>query len=197
MNTILPSPDITLLLHRTRDGDHEALQALIPLVYGELHRLAADQMKRDRFSVTLQPTALINEAFLRLFGSSVPTFNDRAHFLGIVSRVMRQVLVDHARKRQARKRGGGLLVPLEDAAVGTNWPAVDLLTIDQALDRLGHEEPRLVQLVEMRFFAGMTAEETANALGESAHIVRHDLRYAMACLRRDLDTGRRSGHQSC
>jgi len=184
------NPDITLLLNRVREGDRAALDALIPLVYGELHRLAAYQMRRDRYSLTLQPTALVNEAFLRLFGSSVPSFNDRSHFLGIVSRVMRQVLVDYARKRQAQKRGSGLQVPLEDVAAEPGRPTADLLAIDQALDRLEHEGPRLVQLIEMRFFAGMTAEETAAALGESAHVVRHDLRYAMARLRRDLDTAR-------
>jgi len=184
------NPDVTLLLHRVRDGDRAALDSLIPMVYGELHRIAADQMKRDRFSLTLQPTALINEAFLRLFGTSIPSFNDRSHFLGIVSRVMRQVLVDYARKRQAQKRGSGLQVSVEDVAAEPGRPATDLLAIDEALDRLGREDQRLVQLIEMRFFAGMTAEETAAALGRSEHVVRHDLRYAMACLRRDLDAAR-------
>jgi len=181
---------ITLLLDRIRDGDRAALDDLVPLVYGELHRLAADQMHRDRFSVTLQPTALINEAFLRLFGTSVPSFNDRAHFLGIVSRVMRQVLVDHARRRQAQKRGSGLLVSLEDLAEEPGQPAVDLLSINDVLERFGRDDPRSLTLVEMRFFAGMTAEETAAALGESVNVVRHGLRYALACLRRDLDPAR-------
>jgi RNA polymerase sigma factor (TIGR02999 family) len=180
------APDITLLLHRIREGDRSALDALIPLVHGELHRLAANQMRRDRGSITLQPTALINEAFLRLFGATVPEFHDRSHFLGIMSRVMRQVLVDHARKRHAQKRGSGLQVPLEELAAEPGRPVADLLVIDEVLDRLAAEDPRLVRLVEMRFFAGMTAEETASALGESAHVVRHDLRYAMAWLRRDL-----------
>ena len=180
--------DITLLLHRIREGDRAALDALIPLVYSELHRLAANHIKRDRSNLTLQPTALIHEAFLRLFGSSAPSFQDRSHFLGIVSRVMRQVLVDSARRRQALKRGGGLQVTLEDVADTAGRPAVDLLAIDQALERLGREDPRMVQLVEMRFFAGMTAEETAEALGDSVHAVRHGVRYALATLRRDLDT---------
>ena len=179
--------EITQLLHRIRQGDRAALDVLVPLVYGELHRLAANQMRRDRFSMTLQPTALINEAFLRVFGSSVPSFQDRSHFLGIVSRVMRQVLVDHARRRLAQKRGSGLQVSLKHVAEGPGRSAVDLLAIDDVLERLGREDPRLLTLVEMRFFAGMTAEETAAALGESVNVVRHDIRYALACLRRDLD----------
>jgi RNA polymerase sigma factor (TIGR02999 family) len=186
MGSAPPASDITLLLHRIREGDRAALDTLIPLVHGALHRLAADQMRRDRNSLTLQPTALINEAFLRIFGATMPSFNDRSHFLGIASRVMRQVLVDHARKRHAQKRGSGLQVALEDVPADFGRPSTDLLAIDEVLDRLAREDPRLVQLVEMRFFGGMTAEETAVALGESPHVVRHNLRYAMACLRRDL-----------
>lgn len=182
------APAITLLLRRIREGDRAALDALIPLVYSELHRLAVNQIRADRANLTLQPTALIHEAFLRLFGSSAPSFEDRAHFLGVVSRVMRQVLVDSARKRQALKRAGGLRVTLEDVPGAAGSPVVDLLAIDQALERLGREDPRMVQLIEMRFFAGMTAEETAEALGDSVHVVRHGIRYALATLRRDLDT---------
>ncbi len=187
MSSPQPGSDITLLLHRIREGDRTALDALVPLVYRELHRLAADQMQRERASVTLQPTALINEAFLRLFGSSTPTFNDRAHFLGIVSRVMRQVLVDHTRRRLALKRGSGLQVSLEELDEEPGRPAVDLLAINEVLERLGEQDPRLLTLVEMRFFAGMTAEETASALNESVNVIRHEIRYALACLRRDLD----------
>ena len=197
MKPNLSSPDITVLLHRVQSGDREALDSLIPLVYAELHRIASDQMKRDRFSLTLQPTALVHEAFLRVFGSSVPGFNDRAHFLGVIARVMRQVLVDHARKRRSKKRGSCMLVSLEDVGVEPGRREGDLLVIDEALERLGSEDPRLVQLVEMRFFGGMTAEETAIVLGESAHVVRHDLRYAMACLRRDLNATRRNSQPAC
>jgi RNA polymerase sigma factor (TIGR02999 family) len=185
-----PGTGITQLLDRIRGGDRAALDVLVPLVYGELHRLAADQMHRDRFSITLQPTALINEAFLRLFGKAVPSFNDRSHFLGIVSHVMRQVLVDHARRRQAQKRGSGLQVSLEGVEEKLARPPVDLLSINDVLERLGREDPRLLTLIEMRFFGGMTAEETAAALGESVNAVRHDIRYALACLRRDLDPTR-------
>jgi RNA polymerase sigma factor (TIGR02999 family) len=185
---MITASEITLLLHRIREGDRAALDALIPLVYDELRRLAAGQIRRDRSNLTLQPTALVHEAFLRLFGSDVVSFNDRSHFLGIVSRVMRQVLVDAARRRRALKRGG-LQVTIKDVADVTGRPMIDLLAIDEALERLGREDPRMVQLIEMRFFAGMTAEDTAEVLGESVHVVRHEIRYALARLRQMLDSG--------
>jgi len=179
---------VTVLLQRVRSGEPAALNELFPLVYDELHRLARSALRGAWSNQTLQPTALINEAFLRLFGSQPPAFTDRAHFLGIAARVMRRVLVDYARSRRAQKRDGGVQVEFHDeiAAAG---PAGDLLILDQALDRLGEEDARLVSLIEMRFFAGMTAEETAEARSESVHVVRHDLRYAQARLRRILDGG--------
>lgn len=174
---------ITMLLGRVRDGDREALEQLLPLVYGELHRLAKSALRRDRGLHTLQPTALLNEAFLRLFGRQLPEFSDRAHFLGVSARVMRQVLVDYARTQGALKRGPALQVELPEN-LASSEPAASLLELDQALDRLGQEDPRLVRLIEMRFFAGMTAEETAETTAESVHVVRHDLRYAQTRLRR-------------
>ena len=186
---MVTASEITLLRRRIRDGDRAALDVLIPVVYDELRRLAASQIRRDRSNLTLQPTALVHEAFLRLFGSAVLSFNDRSHFLGIASRVMRQVLVDAARKRRALKRGSGLQVTIEDVADAAGRPVIDLLAIDEALERLGREDPRMVQLVEMRFFAGMTAEDTAEALGESVHVVRHEIRYVLARLRQTLDSG--------
>ena len=186
MDSPPPPSEITSLLHRVRGGDPAALDRLLPLVYSELHRLAASQMRRDFANVTLQPTALINEAFLRIFGNATPDFHDRAHFLGIVSRVMRQVLVDYARARRAEKRGPGLQIPLDDSAISAPLPSADLLAIDEAMNRLAAEDPRLVTLIEMRFFAGMTAEETADALNQSVHVVRHEIRYALAWLRRAL-----------
>ena len=185
--TTEPSP-ITLLLHRARDGDYAARDELMNIVYTELHRLAKNELRRDWSCRTLQPTALVNEAFLKLFGAATPAFHDRSHFLGIMAHVMRQVLVDHARARRAQKRGSGLQVPL-DEAVGACQPAIaDLLAVNEALDLLGREDSRLLTLVEMRFFGGMTAEETADAIGESVNVVRHDLRYAQAWLRRTLDS---------
>jgi RNA polymerase sigma-70 factor (ECF subfamily) len=176
---------ITQLLGRVRQGEQAALNDLIPLVYRELHRLASNELRREHVGHTLQPTALVHEGFLRLFSGQAPGFSDRSHFLGIAARVMRQVLVEHARARRTRKRDGGIRTPLlpESGAVTPNG---DLLEIDQALNRLEEEDPRLVNLIEMRFFAGMTAEETAEARSESVHVIRHDLRYAKARLRRIL-----------
>jgi RNA polymerase sigma factor (TIGR02999 family) len=183
-----PVPTLTLLLHRATNGDREALQELLAQAYHELHRLAENALHHDRPGHTLQPTALVNEAFLRIFGDSPPSFQDRAHFLSLVARVMRRVLVDYARARHAQKRGGGLQVTLTDAMAANPAPT-DLLLLDEALDRLGQEDPRLVTLIEMRFFSGMTAEETAQALNESVHVIRHDIRYAQARLRQAIESG--------
>jgi RNA polymerase sigma factor (TIGR02999 family) len=191
MESPSPQAEITLLLHRVRGGDREALDTLISVVFDQLHRLAANQLRAGWPGLTLQPTALINEAFLRLFSTTAPSFEDRAHFLGIVARVMRQVLIDETRLRHAQKRNAGVRVTLDEAVAGQGLAAIDLLAIDEALQRLGRSEAHLASLVEMRFFAGMTAEEIALSLGESVHVVRHDLRYALARLRRDLKTARR------
>ncbi len=165
-----------------RQGDFAAKEELLPLVYGELRRLAGIAFRQEAPGNTLQPTALVHQAFIRLFSGPVPAFTDRAHFLGISARVMRQVLVDHARARRAQKRGAQFTIQLDDQMAATVGNS-DLLLIDQALDKLAGEDPLLVTLIEMRFFAGMTAEETAEARGESVHVVRHDLRYAQARLR--------------
>lgn len=179
-------PSVTALLARIGGGDLTAQEDLLPLVYAELRRLAQSAFQREQPGHTLQPTALVHEAFLRLFdGAKHPVFSDRAHFLGIASRVMRQVLVDYARARRAQKRGADLTVQLNEQLVAAQTPA-GLLELDDALEKLEREDPRLVMLIEMRFFAGMTAEETAVARSESVHVIRHDLRYAQARLRRFL-----------
>ena len=177
--------DITTLLLRARQGEKGALDELIPLVYAELHRLARSQLRRDRLNHTLQPTALIHEAYVRLFAGQSPEFANRAHFLGIAARVIRQVLVDYARRRRAQKRDAGDRT-LFVAEMGSSKPASDLLEVHEALDKLEREDSRLATLIEMRFFAGMTAEEMAAAREESVHAVRHDLRYAQARLRQLL-----------
>lgn len=182
------SAEITQLLQRARKGDREALNLLVPIVYRELHRVGELQLRRDRPNHTLQPTALVNEAFLRIFGDSSPSFTNRSHFFGVAAHVMRQVLVDHARARNAKKRGCALQVPLADQDRGAEAPLADILAVDEALERLRSENEHLAKLVEMRFFAGMTAEEIADVLSESVHAVRHDLRYAQAWLRKELDT---------
>jgi RNA polymerase sigma-70 factor, ECF subfamily len=182
----LAGAEVTKLLQKARDGDRKALDELLPLVYQELRRLAQNELRRDRSGHTLQPTALINEAFLRLFGAAPPSFKDRAHFFGVMARVMRQVLVDYARARRAQKRGGGLRIPFDEAAVASPAGRGDLLVVHEGLLQLERENPRLVTLIEMRFFAGMTAEDTAEALGESVHAIRHEIRYALARLRQTM-----------
>ena len=181
------SAEITNLLQRLHAGDRDALDTLAPLVYQELHGIAKREMRRDRPNHTLQTTALVHEAFLRIFGVVPPSFQDRAHFLGVVARVMRQVLVDHARARKSKKRGGGLILAIQGDHPAATPPLIDILAVDQALEDLTGEDPHLVKLIEMRYFAGMTAEEAAEVLGESVHVVRHDIRYALARLRQQLD----------
>ena len=181
---------VTHLLQRLRAGEQSALDELMPLVYTELRRIAQSFMRRQPPGHTLQPTALVNEAFIKLFGDVQPTVADRAHFLALMSRVMRQVLVDHARALGAAKRGGGKgRVPwdtsIEVPDRGTAHP-LKLLDLHGALEALERENDSLARVVEMFYFGGMTAEEVATAVGRSAHVVRHELRLARAWLRREL-----------
>lgn len=181
---------VTHLLQRAREGEHAALDELLPLVYGELRRVAQSFMRRQRPGHTLQPTALVNEAFIKLFEDTEPHVADRAHFLALMSRVMRQVLVDHARARGAAKRGGGeARVPwdtnIEVQGEGAGQQ-LKLLELHRALEALERENRSLAQVVEMHYFGGMTAEEAAVAAGRSVHVVRHELRVARAWLRREL-----------
>ncbi|MBI4904633.1 MAG: sigma-70 family RNA polymerase sigma factor [Acidobacteria bacterium] len=178
--------DVTGLLRRAKGGDRAALDELLPAIYSELHRLAVRQLSNERPGHTLQPTALVNEAYIRLFGEHSPEVRDRGHFIGIAARVMRQVLVDYARTRTSKKRSGGIMISLEERHQTIEDPGTDLLLIETALERLGTEDPALVRLIEMRYFAGMTAPEIAEADGESVHVVRHNLRYAQARLRQDV-----------
>lgn len=183
------SPSVPELFDRLRNGDQTALNPLVALLYGELHRIAARHLRRERPEHTLQPTALVHEAYLKLFDSAGRQFTGKVHFLAVASRVMRQVLVDHARARATQKRGAvenvdkvqGLKVLGEAGA-----DQIELIALDDALGALSAEDGRLAQLVEMRYFGGMTAEETAEALGLSVHVVRHDMRLAQAWLRRKL-----------
>jgi RNA polymerase sigma factor (TIGR02999 family) len=146
-------------------------------------------MRRQPPGHTLQPTALVNEAFLKVFGDARPDVRDRAHLLALMSRVMRQVLVDHARARGAAKRGGGARVPWDtqiEISAETPGTPMSLLDLDRALERLDGQQHALAEVVELFYFGGMTAEEVALAVGRSAHIVRHELRAARAWLRREL-----------
>jgi RNA polymerase sigma factor (TIGR02999 family) len=182
-------PGVTELLRRLAGGDRNALDRLIPLVYAELHRMAASYLKRENPDHTLQATALVHEAYLKLAGGSQPDFQSRAHFYGIASRIMRQILVDHARTRMAAKRGGGLRVPLEEAAASFQERPGLMMALDDALEELGRRDPDKLRLVELRFFAGLSAEESADMLGLPLESVRYQLRMAQAWLRREMASG--------
>ena len=182
------SAPITQLLRAWGAGDETALAALVRLVEGELRRLARGYLSRERPGHTLQPTALVNETFLRILDAQKVPWQDRGHFLGIAARLMRRVLVDHARARGMQKRGGHhQKVPLSQA--GTAAPPLDfnLLALDRALDALAVVDARKAQVIEMRFFGGMTVEETAEVLHVSADTVKRDWRLAKLWLLARMD----------
>ena len=180
--------DATELLRAWSEGDETALNQLVPLVERELHRLARAYMRRERKGHTLQATALVNEVFLRLAHPPSPPWQDRAHFVGIAARLMRQVLVDHARSRGYRKRGGGVNpVPLDKSLLITPEPDLDVLAVDRALEAFAKVDPRKSQVVELRFFGGLSVEETADVLGISVETVKRDWRVAKLWLSRELE----------
>lgn len=176
---------ITEMLQRIHAGDEGALRAVIPLVYDELKKLAAGHLRRESKGRQLETTALVHEAFLRLSGTRHPSYENRAHFFGIASRLMRQILVDMARARATGKRGG-LEVQLDEVGAPQWRDHSMLLAINDALERLGQRDPLKMQLIEMRFFGGMTAEESAAVLGMSVHTVRRELRLGQALLYKEL-----------
>jgi RNA polymerase sigma-70 factor, ECF subfamily len=179
--------DATELLRAWNDGDESALNQLVPLIEQELHRLARAYMHRERQGHTLQATALVNEVFLRLANGSTPEWRDRAHFVGIAARLMRRVLIDHARARGYRKRGGGVQpVPLDEAMAATPEPELDVLAVDRALEAFAKIDARKSHVVELRFFGGLSAEETADVLGISIETVKRDWRFAKLWLAREL-----------
>jgi len=181
-------PTTTHLLAVARRGDRDALDALLPRVYDELRTLAHARLRRHRPGETLNTTAVVHEAYLKLTAGETPGWEDRAHFFALAARAMRFVLVGYARERAALKRGGpGADLPLDDAlAVATSGAAeaeaLDLLALDAALDRLAAVSPRLAEVVEMRFFGGMAHEEVAEATGRSVPTVKRDWRRARAYL---------------
>ena len=179
---------VTELLQAWSDGDDAALEQLLPLVEAELKRLARAYMARERRGHTLQATALVNEAFVRLTGARRLRWQDRAHFLGIAARLMRRVLVDHARARGYQKRGGGARrVTLTDALVVAAEPPLDLVELDRALDLLAAVDARKAKVVELRFFAGLSVEETADVLHVSNDTIKRDWRLAKLWLLRELE----------
>lgn len=177
---------LTQLLQNLQTGDRETMNVLIPLVYDELKKLARAHLRRENKAVPLQTTALVHEAFLKLAGSRHPSYENRAHFYGIASRLMRQVLVDTARARTAEKRGAAQEVVLADVPDWGPQPDRSLLALDDALQWLEKTDARKGQLIEMRYFGGMTAEETALTLSIPVHVVRRELRLAQAWLRKEM-----------
>jgi len=178
---------VTELLQAWSAGDAAALDALVPLVESELRRLARGYMARERRNHTLQPTALVHEAFVRLADAQHLSWQNRAHFLGITARLMRRVLVDHARERKVQKRGGGVPnVAFEDDMAVVPSLNIDLLALDHALDALALVDERKCRVIDMRFFSGMTVEETAEALHVSTETVMRDWRIAKLWLLREL-----------
>ena len=183
--------EVTQLLNSWSGGDPEALERLAPLIEGELRRLARHYMRREQPGDTLQPTALVNEAFVRLIGWSPMEWQNRTHFYAVAAKMMRRILVNQAISRRRQKRGGSaLLVSLAEADQASQRSA-DILALDEALVKLGGMDDRRRQLVELRFFAGLTAEETAEVLQVSPDTVHRDWRFAKAWLRRELAWGAR------
>jgi RNA polymerase sigma factor (TIGR02999 family) len=181
--------DLTQLLRRWNRGERDALGELLPLVYADLRRLARNALRRERTDHTLQPTALVHEAFLRLVPQQAKEWQNREQFFAVCAGLMRQVLVDHARRRKAHKRGAGALrVELDEAgaAVAGAPPGVDLLQLDQALTELASIDGSRARVVEMRYFAGMTVPEIGGVLGRSEWDVKKDWKLAKAWLARRL-----------
>jgi len=178
---------VTIWLHRLQDGDPEALDRLLPLVYDELRALARSQIRRERPSHTLDATGLVHEAFLRLNQREQLRPADRHHFFAIAAQAMRRVLIDHARARNRVKRGGGQqAVTLDENVFLSDEAADELLALDQALERLAEANERAAKVVEQRFFAGLTLEETAEVLGVSLKTVQRDWIAARAWLRKEI-----------
>jgi RNA polymerase sigma factor (TIGR02999 family) len=168
------SAPVTYLLARWSDGDLSAREELIPLVYGELRRLARSFLARQRSNHTLQSTALVHEAYLRLVGQTSIHIENRAHFFAIASRLMRCILVDHARKRNAAKRGNNLTLALDEDVALPAKSTVDLAVLDEALNALAALDPRQASIVEMRFFGGLSIDETSKVLGVSPATVKRE-----------------------
>ncbi|MEL7025302.1 MAG: sigma-70 family RNA polymerase sigma factor [Pseudomonadota bacterium] len=177
--------DVTALLADWQQGDTAALERIGPYLYDELHRIASGYMRREHEPVTLQATALVNEAYLRLAGGNL-SFNDRSHFFALAARLMRRILVDHARSKVAAKRGGGARQLTFDEAAVITGPSDALVEFSDALEKLEQLDARLAKGIEYRFFGGMGYEETAQALGISVSTLYEDIRLAKAWLKREL-----------
>ena len=184
----MDSSPVTQLLSDWRLGDRAALDALTPIVYTELRRLAASYMGRERSDHTLQPTALIHEAYIRLIDQGGPGFESRSHFFGVAAHLMRQVLTDFARRRLAGKRGSGKQEELHEASAMTEQQSEELLSVHEALNKLAAEDERKAKVIELRYFGGLKREEIAEALGLSLATVKRDLMLGEAWMRRQLES---------
>jgi RNA polymerase sigma factor (TIGR02999 family) len=186
------APDVTQLLANWSRGDQAALDQLMPLVYGELRRLASAYLRRERSNHTLQSTALVHEAFMRMVSQHDVQWKNRAHFYGIAAQMIRRILVDYARSQHAEKRGSGAVkLELDEAmAVPQTSPEIDLLSLNDALDRLSQLDERQSRVVELRFFAGLSIEETAEVLHLSPASVKREWQTARAWLFREMSANR-------
>jgi RNA polymerase sigma-70 factor (ECF subfamily) len=184
---MLAKNDITQLLARWNSGDQDAFEGLFAAVYDELRRLASSYMRRERSGHTLQTTALVNEAYMRLVGQQQVPWANRLHFFALAAKIMRQILMDHARSRKMQKRGGGAVkLSLDEALVVSDERAAELIALDDALAELAKIDSRQSQIVELRFFGGLTLEETAQFLNISSDTVTRDWKVAKAWLYREI-----------
>jgi RNA polymerase sigma-70 factor, ECF subfamily len=180
------SKPVSELLVKWQDGDDAALKNLLPLVYDELRRLARHYLQSERAGHTLQSTALVHEAYLRLVGQTPLRIDSRAHFFGIAARLMRQILVDHARERAAAKRGGGCRITLDESAMLPQTPDLDLVALNDALNELSRLDEQQARIVELRFFAGLSIEDTSHILNISPATVKRNWTIARMWLQREL-----------
>jgi RNA polymerase sigma-70 factor, ECF subfamily len=179
--------EVTRLLIEWKNGNQAAVDALTPLVYEELRRLAASYMRDERSAVTLQPTVLVHEAYLRLVAQDMPDWRNRSHFFGVAAQLMRQILVDHARKQKSAKRGGGVAkASLDEALAFGPERSSDMIALDDALNELTKIDPRQCKIIELRFFGGLSLEETAQALELSPATIGREQRLAEAWLHREM-----------
>ncbi len=193
MSSTVPRPQVTRMLVDWSQGNREAAVQLMPLVYDELRVIARGYLQRERADHTLQATALVHEAYLRMVDQTQLTWKNRAHFFGVAAQVMRRILVDHARRHRTEKRGGDWAkVELDEARLSATARPVDLIALDEALLDLAKLDPRQSQIVELRFFGGLTIEEAAEVLDVSPRTVRRDWRIAKAWLRREIMSERES-----
>jgi RNA polymerase sigma factor (TIGR02999 family) len=180
--------DFTTLLQQCSSGNREALDALTPIIYSELRKLAVSCMRNERPGSTLQPTALIHEAYLQLVEQDLPGFESRAHFFGLAACIMRQLLIDNARRYRAQKRGGGNRAEMPDDIPIPAPQAEELLAVDEAIDGLAEQDARKAKVIELKYFGGLSREEIAAALGLTVATVKRDLALGEAWLRRALST---------